>query len=358
MPARLSIVDLSDFNSRKPEISKQLLEAATGSGFFYVTGHGISQEEVEEQFANGRRFIDLHDATKAPTKFIPELFMGWRGRQDTNAAVGNDSWEQYLVGVNDHYMDEHGLWLPELTLPGFRASALAFATKANAIAANILSCFEDALELPPGFFNEHLDLQAEDARTLFGWNFYPAPKPGSPQARQLRLLPHADTDVITLLFQRPGEPGLEILPGKDADAHAADDPSGKDTNRLNGAWTGGLPRGDWTRMDPLPRAITVNIGNMLMRLSDGLLHSTYHRVRAPLPDEEPADRNTMVLFVHGRGHAIMQGPKKVYPAQTVAEMIAANGNGYERVKQDKEWQQKAMAFSPQTSRRPVAIEAV
>ena len=39
-----------------------------------------------------------------------------------------------------------------------------------------------------------------------------------------------------------------------------------------------------------------------------------------------ADRNTMVLFVHGRGHAIMQGPKKVYPAQTVAEMIAANGD--------------------------------
>lgn len=35
-----------------------------------------------------------------------------------------------------------------------RASALAFAARANAIAADILSCFEDALELPPGFFNE------------------------------------------------------------------------------------------------------------------------------------------------------------------------------------------------------------
>ena len=29
----------------------------------------------------------------------------------------------------------------------------------------------------------------------------------------------------------------------------------------------------------------VNIGNMLMRLSDNLLKSTYHRVRAPLPCE-------------------------------------------------------------------------
>lgn len=33
----------------------------------------------------------------------------------------------------------------------------------------------------------------------------------------------------------------------------------------------------------------------------------------------------MVLFVHGRGNAVMQGPKKVYSAQTVADMIAANG---------------------------------
>ncbi len=49
-----------------------------------------------------------------------------------------------------------------------------------------------------------MDLEAEDARTLLGWNYYPAPKFGTPQAHQLRLLPHADTDVITLLFQRPG----------------------------------------------------------------------------------------------------------------------------------------------------------
>ena len=57
-----------------------------------------------------------------------------------------------------------------------------------------------------------------------------------------------------------GEPGLEILPGKDALSHAADDPSGKDVQRLNSAWTGGLPQGVWTRMDPLPGAVIVNIG--------------------------------------------------------------------------------------------------
>ena len=33
----------------------------------------------------------------------------------------------------------------------------------------------------------------------------------------------------------------------------------------------------------------------------------------------------MVLFVHGRGGVVMQGPAKIYPAQTVAELIALNG---------------------------------
>ena len=66
----------------------------------------------------------------------------------------------------------------------------------------------------------------------------------------------------------------------------------------------------------------------------------------------------MVLFVHGRGSAVMQGRRKVYPAQTVADLIASNGRGYEKVKQDKEWQQVAMHFSPSSSSQPAAIVAV
>ncbi len=58
-------------------------------------------------------------------------------------------------------------------------------------------------------------------------------------------------------------------------------------------------------------------------------------------------RRSMVLFVHGRGSAIMQGPQKAYPAQSVAEMIAMNGRGYEKVKADKEWQQLVMKAQPQ-----------
>lgn len=41
----------------------------------------------------------------------------------------------------------------------------------------------------------------------------------------------------------------------------------------------------WTPLDPKPGCLTVNIGDGLTRWTDGLLKSTYHRVRTPGPGE-------------------------------------------------------------------------
>ena len=60
---------------------------------------------------------------------------------------------------------------------------------------------------------QHLDPEAADNRTLFGWNYYPDPQKCKLRPDQLRLLPHADTDVITLLFQKPGS---RLLAGSSA----------------------------------------------------------------------------------------------------------------------------------------------
>ena len=65
----------------------------------------------------------------------------------------------------------------------------------------------------------------------------------------------------------------------------------------------------------------------------------------------------MVMFVNGRGSAVMQGKKQIYPAQTVADLIAANGRGYEMVKQDKAWQKLAMHFAPADTSHPASYVA-
>ncbi len=73
MPARLSIVDLSDFEARKQDISRQLLEAATGSGFFYVTGHGISKVPSNSFLTSHRMHAMLQAVPFSSKAFVPLL---------------------------------------------------------------------------------------------------------------------------------------------------------------------------------------------------------------------------------------------------------------------------------------------
>jgi hypothetical protein len=71
MAAQLSIIDLSDFDARRPEITAELVHAATREGFMYITGHGISEVEsyvILPWCQDGCRFAswytsrDPHDA--------------------------------------------------------------------------------------------------------------------------------------------------------------------------------------------------------------------------------------------------------------------------------------------------------
>lgn len=73
--------------------------------------------------------------------------------------------------------------------------------------------------------------------------------------------------------------------------------------------------GDWTPVEPVPGAITVNIGDMLMRWSDDKLKSTLHRVLYPsatngVPFE---DRYSIAYFTQANKKAIVQGPGGKYP---------------------------------------------
>lgn len=72
---------------------------------------------------------------------------------------------------------------------------------------------------------------------------------------------HSDYGSITLLFQRPGQPGLEILTPSKTWAPVAISPSG-------------------TEHDASP-PILVNIGDLFSYWTNGLLRSTVHRVIFP-----------------------------------------------------------------------------
>lgn len=110
---------------------------------------------------------------------------------------------------------------------------------------------------------------------------------------------------ITLLFQRPFQPGLEIL-------------------GPNLEWTSVpvWPRG--TEHEPFP-PILVNVGDLLSYWTNGFLKSTIHRVVFP-PDVEKADRQSIAYFCHPANDTRLTAVPSDLIAQTNASSDRKQGD--------------------------------
>ena len=68
-------IDLSKYGTPEGnDLAQTLIEAIRTKGFFYVTNFGISQEDVDKQFALGQAFYELPLEEKL--KYIPDLDAG------------------------------------------------------------------------------------------------------------------------------------------------------------------------------------------------------------------------------------------------------------------------------------------
>lgn len=146
--------------------------------------------------------------------------------------------------------------------------------------------------MPPDFFTSRHDPTHGPTGSILRYLYYPSlasPATASYKHEQdVRAGAHSDYGSVTLLFQRAGQPGLEIrtpegtwasvpiVPGPEGDAEA---------------------EADACAFPP----ILVNIGDLLSYWTDGLLKSTVHRVVFPLAEQrrpDPQDRYTLVYFCH------------------------------------------------------------
>ncbi len=136
---------------------------------------------------------------------------------------------------------------------------LGFESQCWQLGMKILSCFALKLGFPESFFTTAHDPQRDTYQSTLRMLHYYATEQS--QQGMWRAGAHTDFDCLTLLFQRPGQGGLQVCPGKDRESQ------------------------QWTSIEPREEVITCNIGDMLMRWSDDQLPSNFHRVRNPLPHE-------------------------------------------------------------------------
>lgn len=257
---RIPVIDLTDAlvpqGPRSTQAARLLREAATTSGFFYVTNHGIAPDMVRRQFALARELLELPAERRAALSMKHSPIMrGYEslGEQTLDAAMKPDLKESFYCGMDwpdDHPFVKAGYqtygpsqWPGEL--PHARPACQAYIAAMNALSIRIMQLMALSLGLPEHYF----DASCREPMVTLRMIRYPAHPEGADE-RTFGAGAHTDWGAITILAQDM-HGGLEVQ----------------------------MPGGDWVAATPIEGSFVVNLGDMIPRWTNGLYHSNPHRVR-------------------------------------------------------------------------------
>ncbi|KAF2242835.1 Clavaminate synthase-like protein [Trematosphaeria pertusa] len=296
-------ISLRDFDARIDEITKELVDAAENVGFFCVVDHGIPRSSVDNIFDQSARFFNQPDNVKAYVPFSPQHNAGWEKNSQIRPSTGAvDRKESYQMQFGEAM---NGRWLDDSALPGFQREALFFMHQAQTVSEKLMMCFARGLNFADDYFIKAHDVSRPESQTVCRLlHYFETPQMPNPTGEVFhRAGAHADWDFLTLLFQKAGQSGLEICPGREVSTS--------------------FGYGDaWTKVEPdaEKNAIVCNVGDLLMSWSDDRFKSTFHRVKAPCePGDYYGERYSIAYFNQPCKDARIQGPLKKYPLVTGEE---------------------------------------
>lgn len=260
MLSSLPILDLSRFDAGADEAAgflADLRQVTHEVGFFYLVGHGIEQQLVDDLLAVSRRFFDLpaEDKLEIENVHSPQ-FRGYT-RVGGERTHGDVDWREQIdigverdpvepgPGIPDYWrLEGPNLW-PK-ALPELQDVAARWNEQLSEVALRLLRAWATALGSPEDVFDEAFGSKPFSAMKIVRY-----PGESDPAPRQ-GVGAHRDGGVLTLLLVEPDKGGLQV-------EHD----------------------GDWIDAPPIPGAFIVNIGEMLELATGGYLKATLHRVLTP-----------------------------------------------------------------------------
>ena len=225
-------------------------------GVFHVVGHGIPAAELARFEDAMRRLFDLPSAEKEALRRTRDNAWGW---YDAELTKNRRDWKEVFdYGVERDpgapvpaHSDGLNRW--PAARPELRAALLAHYQHCERISRALVHALCAGLALPPdaidGAFDDHTSFQRLN-------RYAPCPDPALPDASLLpergRLAVHHHTDAgaVTVLWQDQ-HAGLQVQRGEEL-----------------------------VLIEPVPGALTVNLGDMLQVWSNDHYRSPIHRVVA------------------------------------------------------------------------------
>lgn len=246
-----SAVDGTDIQTVAAEIYK----AATDHGFFYISGHGIPQDLLDQAFAVSKDFFALSPDRKQSVA-VDTRQRGWmaQGMSHLSGAATHDLKEVFFWGTETDANDPDLLagkplvamnkW-PSETFPRLQTELLPYYDAVCNVARRVMAAVAVSLDQKPNFFDDCYEKPLARGQLVY----YPPSTEIDAAAHRFGVAPHTDFGVLTLLLQ-DNSGGLQVQ------------------NKS----------GDWIEAPPIPGTLVCNIGDLLARWSNNRFASTVHRV--------------------------------------------------------------------------------
>ncbi|KAL4072127.1 hypothetical protein J3A83DRAFT_4239204 [Scleroderma citrinum] len=260
--AAIPVIDISNATGtqeQKTVLARKIKTACMEDGIFYVTGHGIPEETIDNVFSAMRAYFSLPLETKMKLYHKRSgNFRGYGPLLDSNIEPSNrgDLLEGFGAGWQELFPDENdekkensshakpgaNVW-PSEPAP-FRKAYLNYYHAAVGVGRMLYRLFALALDLPETYFDDKTNDLATNMRTLH----YP-PQTGPVNDGIVGLGAHTDFECFTILWQEPGIQALQVL-----------------NSEMR-----------WINATPIPGTLVVNIADLLARWTNDVFKSPVHR---------------------------------------------------------------------------------
>ena len=262
-------VDVALYEKDFDSFVQTLGEGYEGNGFVALTNHGIPAEDIHSALDITAKLFELPEEVKK--QYHQKGGGGARGYTPFGTEIAKDAEhvdlkEFWHVGRELEGPQTDPALLPNVwpeELPEFKTHMLSLFDALDALGSRVLEGIAVYLKQPRDYFKTRTNLGNSILRPL---HYPPIIDEGTPS---VRAAAHEDINVITLLIGSR-EPGLEVL----------------------------SKSGAWIPVTILEGAIVCNVGDMLQRLTNGVLPSTTHRVVNPPAPFSSKSRYSIPFFLH------------------------------------------------------------
>jgi isopenicillin N synthase-like dioxygenase len=103
MGRSIPVIDVSNFEQRRAEITNKILAAASDVGFLQIVNHGIPQERINAMFAMSESFFALDDAVKGKYPMDKAENKGWEKLAQVRPSTGASMSSCFICSQKEYF---------------------------------------------------------------------------------------------------------------------------------------------------------------------------------------------------------------------------------------------------------------